>query len=103
MEKQTYLFRNDRHLSVTNYSVIIMMCLPWLFVNPRITRAMSVTNPPPALLTPADVARVLSVSVPMVKKLMRNGALDSLKVGRCRRVPVDAVQDLISRCRSSRV
>jgi excisionase family DNA binding protein len=47
--------------------------------------------PPQILLTVKDVAASTRLSETTVKKLIRRGDLDSLKIGSCRRVPADAL------------
>jgi excisionase family DNA binding protein len=46
---------------------------------------------PQRLLTVKDVAASTRLSETTVKKLIRSGDLDSLKIGYCRRVPADAL------------
>jgi excisionase family DNA binding protein len=45
------------------------------------------------LLRPEDVARALSIGRSTVFSLMRSGELRSVKIGKSRRVPVDAVSE----------
>jgi len=52
---------------------------------------------PPALLTIDDVAAQLSVSKPTVKRMLADGTLPSVKLGRCRRVRPEDVLDIIQR------
>jgi excisionase family DNA binding protein len=47
------------------------------------------------LLTPADAAVALSVSRTTVYELMNRGLLRSVKLGTCRRIPVEAIRELI--------
>ena len=57
----------------------------------------------PTLIKPIEVAQMLSVSLPTVKRMLADSVLPSLKIGRCRRVPVEAVKDLIQRrCEAAR-
>lgn len=49
------------------------------------------------LLTPADAAVALSVSRTTVYELMNRGQLRSIKLGTCRRIPVEAVRELVDR------
>ena len=44
---------------------------------------------------PAEAARMLSLSRPMIYKLIRSGELRSVNIGRTRRVPVSEVERLI--------
>lgn len=46
---------------------------------------------PQRLLTVKDVAASTRLSETTVKKLIRCGDLESLKIGACRRVPADAL------------
>lgn len=46
---------------------------------------------PQRLLTVKDVAASTRLSETTVKKLIRRGDLESLKIGACRRVPADAL------------
>ena len=48
------------------------------------------------LLTPADAARALSISRTRVYELMASGRLRSVKIGRSRRIPVDALGAFVS-------
>jgi excisionase family DNA binding protein len=47
--------------------------------------------------TVKDVAAQLSVSIPLVHKLMKLGELESLKVGRCVRIPTASVDRYVAR------
>ncbi|MDA8044400.1 MAG: helix-turn-helix domain-containing protein [Actinomycetota bacterium] len=47
------------------------------------------------LLTPAEAAVALSISRTTIYELMNRGLLRSIKLGTCRRIPIDAVRDLI--------
>ncbi|MDA8047455.1 MAG: helix-turn-helix domain-containing protein [Actinomycetota bacterium] len=47
------------------------------------------------LLTPAEVAELLSVSRTTVYELLNRGLLPSIKLGSCRRIPIDGVRQLI--------
>lgn len=50
------------------------------------------------LLTVADVAKLLRVSKPTVWRRIYSGELESVKVGRSRRVEAKAVRDYLDRC-----
>lgn len=52
---------------------------------------------PTKLLTVQETAELLSLSKPMVYKLMERGELRYVKIGRSRRVEAAAVEDLIRR------
>ena len=61
------------------------------------TELVSATLPTaPILLTPDEVATSLRMSRTMVFHLLRAQRLRSIKVGRLRRVPVEAVNDFIA-------
>ena len=47
------------------------------------------------LLTPESAAEVLSVGRTKVYQLMATGALRSVRIGKCRRVPMSAVVELV--------
>ncbi|MFF4356785.1 helix-turn-helix domain-containing protein [Streptomyces sp. NPDC001604] len=55
------------------------------------------TTATPELLTVPDVMRQLKVGRTKVYDLIRTHRLVSIKVDGCRRIPADAVQDLIRR------
>jgi excisionase family DNA binding protein len=48
------------------------------------------------LLRPEEVAEVLSIGRSTVFQLMRAGELRSVKIGKSRRVPVDAVTEYVA-------
>ena len=48
------------------------------------------------LLRPEEVAQALSISRSTVFLLMRSGELRSVKIGKSRRVPVDAVTEYVA-------
>lgn len=50
----------------------------------------------PLLLTPHEAAKVLKVSRTKVYDLMRSGLLRSVKLGGSRRIPVDALAELVA-------
>ncbi|HEY3547808.1 MAG TPA: helix-turn-helix domain-containing protein [Propionicimonas sp.] len=49
-----------------------------------------------ALLTPEEAARVLGIGRSKVYELILSGTLESLKIGACRRVPVEAIDKLVA-------
>jgi excisionase family DNA binding protein len=51
---------------------------------------------PPLLVTPEEAARQLGVGRTTVCELMAAGKLPSMKIGRARRVPVEALQRFIA-------
>ena len=52
------------------------------------------------LLTPEETADALGIGRSKVYELLRTGALESVKVGRCRRIPVAAAEAYVARLRS---
>lgn len=50
-----------------------------------------------ALLTPGEVCERLCVSTPTLYRLMENGELPYIKIGRCRRIRREDVEALIQR------
>ncbi|OKA03355.1 helix-turn-helix domain-containing protein [Amycolatopsis regifaucium] len=60
-------------------------------------------QPPPAtarrLLTVEEAAESLTVSRTIIYELIRSGELESVSIGRLRRVPVDAVDKFVTRLR----
>ncbi len=48
------------------------------------------------LLTPEEAARVLSIGRSKVYELIRTGALESVRIGGSRRVPVTAIERFIA-------
>ena len=55
------------------------------------------------LLTVPEAAEVLNVSTAMVYNLIRLRSLESVKIGRARRVPSAALGDYVSRLRDGQV
>jgi excisionase family DNA binding protein len=53
------------------------------------------------LLTPAEAARALGVGRTKVYELMASGALASVQIGRCRRVPREALTELVATLRGA--
>jgi len=47
------------------------------------------------LLTPAEAAQALGIGRTKVYELMASSALASVQIGRCRRVPRDALAELV--------
>jgi excisionase family DNA binding protein len=52
------------------------------------------------LLTPSEAAQVLGVGRSKVYELMRSGALGSVRIDSCRRIPVDDLTSLVARLRA---
>lgn len=55
------------------------------------------------LLTPTEAAQVLGVGRSKVYELMRSGALGSVRIDSCRRIPVDDLNALVTRLRAAHV
>ena len=53
-------------------------------------------GPGRVLLRPEEVAEALSIGRSTVFQLMRSGELRSVKIGKSRRVPVDAVTEYVA-------
>ena len=51
----------------------------------------------PLLLTPAEAARRLSIARSSLYELLLTGEIVSIKIGRSRRIPLDALSDFIDR------
>jgi excisionase family DNA binding protein len=47
------------------------------------------------LLTPVEAARALGIGRSKVYELLSSGALDSVRIGTCRRVPADALHSFL--------
>lgn len=52
------------------------------------------------LLTPEDAADVLGVGRTKLYELLRVGAIESVRIGRARRVPAEALHDYVARLRA---
>ncbi len=52
------------------------------------------------LLRPEEVAEYLGIGRSKVYELMRDGTLESIRIGACRRVPRAAVEAYVERLRS---
>ena len=55
------------------------------------------------LLTPTEAAQALGVGRSKVYELMRSGALRSVRIDSCRRIPVDDLSALVARLRAGQV
>ncbi len=53
----------------------------------------------PLLLTPVEAARRLSIARSSLYELLLTGEIVSIKIGRSRRIPLDALTDFIDRKR----
>jgi excisionase family DNA binding protein len=51
------------------------------------------------LLTPEDAAELLGVGRTKLYELLRVGAIESVRIGRARRVPADALHEYVTRLR----
>ena len=48
------------------------------------------------LLTPTEAARALGIGRSKLYELMRQGAIRSIRIGTCRRVPTAALEEFVS-------
>ena len=55
------------------------------------------TDEPPLMLTPRQVQRMLQLSPSTVYRMMCDGSIPSVRIGRSRRVPSDALGLLLQR------
>ncbi|MDT7782218.1 MAG: hypothetical protein QOF58_637 [Pseudonocardiales bacterium] len=53
----------------------------------------------PVLLTPTEAARALGIGRSKLYELLQTGALESVHIGACRRIPTEAVLALVDRLR----
>jgi len=53
----------------------------------------------PILLTPTEAARALGIGRSKLYELLQAGVLESVRIGACRRIPVDALTQLVARLR----
>jgi excisionase family DNA binding protein len=53
-------------------------------------------SPPSLTVTTQQAAKVTNLSVSTIRKLIRTGALPSIKIGKCRRISMRALQSLCS-------
>ena len=51
------------------------------------------------LLTPTEAARALGIGRSKLYELMQDGVLESVHIGACRRIPSEALTQLIARLR----
>jgi excisionase family DNA binding protein len=52
------------------------------------------------VLKPAEAAEVLGIGRTKLFELLASGALESVRIGHCRRVPLDAVEAFLARLRN---
>lgn len=57
-------------------------------------------NSVPLLLTPSEAAKRLSLARSTLYQLLLVGEVESIKIGRSRRIPIDALTDFIDRKRA---
>ena len=57
----------------------------------------------PMLLTPTEAALALGIGRSKQYELMQAGVLESVHIGACRRIPADALADLVTRLRAESV
>ncbi|MBO0713897.1 MAG: helix-turn-helix domain-containing protein [Acidimicrobiales bacterium] len=55
------------------------------------------------MLTALEVAEILGIGRTKVFELMASGELESVAIGRCRRVPIEALEAFVDGLRSSRL
>ena len=53
----------------------------------------------PILFTPTEAARALGIGRSKLYEMLQTGVLESIHIGACRRIPTDALTDLVSRLR----
>ena len=53
----------------------------------------------PLLLTPVEAARRLSIARSTLYQLVLTRQVESVKIGRCRRIPLDALRAYVERLR----
>ena len=54
----------------------------------------------PILLTPTEAAIALGIGRSKLYELMQAGALESVHIGACRRIPAEALTELVLRLRA---
>jgi excisionase family DNA binding protein len=55
----------------------------------------------PILLTPTEAARALGIGRSKLYELLQAGDLESVRIGACRRIPTQALDDLVARLRGA--
>jgi excisionase family DNA binding protein len=53
----------------------------------------------PLLLTPMEAARALGIGRSKLYQLLQAGALESVHIGACRRIPAEALKSLVASLR----
>ena len=54
----------------------------------------------PILLTPTEAAQALGIGRSKLYELMQAGVVESVHIGACRRIPADALEELVARLRA---
>ena len=54
----------------------------------------------PILLTPTEAAQALGIGRSKLYELIRGGVLEAVHIGACRRIPADALEELVARLRA---
>ena len=54
----------------------------------------------PILLTPTEAAQALGIGRSKLYELMQAGVVESVHIGACRRIPADALEELVTRLRA---
>ena len=54
----------------------------------------------PMLYTPTEAAAALGIGRSKLYELLQNGVLESVHIGACRRIPAEALTDLVRRLRT---
>jgi excisionase family DNA binding protein len=57
------------------------------------------TGAPRILLTPEEATQSLGISRTLVYDLLRSARLGSVRIGTCRRIPIDALSDFVDSLR----
>jgi len=55
----------------------------------------------PILLTPTEAARALGIGRSKLYELLQAGVLESVHIGACRRIPAEAINDLVAKLRDA--
>lgn len=72
---------------------------PYPSFDRRTTRAAG-PKQPRILLSVEEAGYLLGVGRTRIYELMKSGALESVHVGRLRKIPAEALTDFVERCRS---
>jgi excisionase family DNA binding protein len=57
--------------------------------------------PPRVLLTPAEAAQALGISRSKLYELLRAGVIESVRIDRLRRIPIQALHEYVQRLREA--